>query len=67
MMKNIQARDQRCSCCNFATTSTSFSFVITYYIFQKQVKQQLATSFNNKDVQASHFSKNNEPVALFAR
>lgn len=64
---NMQARDQRCLCCNLTATSTSFSFVITYYIFQKQIKAQTVPCFTKNEEQVARFVKNEAQAASFAR
>jgi hypothetical protein len=66
-MMKMQARDQKCICCNFTTVSTSFSFVITYYIFQKQIKAQTAPYFTKNEEQVARFIKNEVQAASFAR
>jgi len=46
-MAHLQMQKNLCFCCH-NVSATSFSFVITYYIFQKQTKwsQRPATSFS---------------------
>jgi len=53
-----QNQENRCSCCHNLVTSTSFSFVITYYIFQKQTKQATIVKQNEEQFIVSHFDKN---------